>query len=159
VRVRVIALGSEMARDDGAALAAAARLTPDPHVDVVLAGRPGAGLLDLLEPDVPTLVLDVVRQGATPGGVLRLRLEELATATLDGKPISSHGLGVAQAFRLAEALDRPLPRGLFLGIGGQSFEPGDEPTPEVARGVGDLVTAAERAIAELWEGYRCTSTG
>ncbi|MBI4604875.1 MAG: hypothetical protein HY721_23175, partial [Planctomycetes bacterium] len=43
-RTRVVALGNEDARVDGAALAAAARLPPG--LEVVLAGRPGLGLLD-----------------------------------------------------------------------------------------------------------------
>ena len=65
--IRVIGLGSEMARDDGAALEAARRLSSDVDVEVLLAGRPGAGLLDLFDARRPTVLLDVVRTGAPPG--------------------------------------------------------------------------------------------
>jgi hydrogenase maturation protease len=149
VKVRVIALGNEMARDDGAALLAAARLEAGPDVDVVVAGRPGPGLLDLLDPAMPTLLMDVVRQGAEPGALVELGLDELVHAAVDGEPISSHGMGVVQAFRLARALGRALPLGCFLGIGGRDFGPGEKPTAEVAAAIDDLVTAAERAIADL----------
>ncbi len=151
--VRVIALGNAMARDDGAAIAAASKLedATEGQVELLIAGRPGPGLLDLLDPDRPTVLMDVVRRGAAPGALVELGLGELATATIDGKPISSHGMGVAQAFRLAIALGRTLPRGRFVGIGGRDFEPGEAPSAEVARAIDDLVAAARRAISELEE--------
>lgn len=147
--VRVIALGHELASDDGAALVAARRLSDEPGVELVLAGRPGAGLLDLLDPSVPTLLLDVVRLGAAAGAVVEVRLEDLPDASVDAKPLSSHGLGAAEALRLAGALGRALPPGIFLGIGGRRFEPGAVIDPEVEAGIDDLVTAARAAIAAL----------
>ncbi|GAB5545613.1 MAG: hypothetical protein SangKO_053730 [Sandaracinaceae bacterium] len=147
--IRVIGLGSEMARDDGAALEAARRLSSDVDVEVLLAGRPGAGLLDLFDARRPTVLLDVVRTGAPPGAIVELPLADLTHATIDGKPLSSHGLGVAQSLRLAEALGRELPIGIFLGIGGARFDPGDALTPEVEARVDDLVAAARGAIAAL----------
>src|SRR5690606_29930488 len=110
-RVRVLALGNPMASDDGAAIEAAQRVAPRPGVEIVIAGRPGAGLLDLLDPDVPLVLVDVVRMGGKIGSVVELPLAEVQRASVDGKPISSHGFGPAQALALAEALGRPLPRG------------------------------------------------
>lgn len=147
--VRVIALGNRMAGDDGAALVVAERLAGEPDVDLRLAGRPGTGLLDLLDPAVPTLVLDVVRRGAAPGALVELRLDELVRASVEGQSLSSHDLGVADAFRLAEALDRELPDGLFLGMGGETFDPGTELTPHVARRLPDYEIAARAAISAL----------
>ena len=147
--VRVIALGHELASDDGAALLAARRLKGEPGVELVLAGRPGAGLLDLLDPDVPTVLLDVVRLGAAAGSLVELRIEDLAMASIDAKPLSSHGFGAAEAFKLAAALDRRLPPGIFLGIGGRRFEPGTALDPEVEAGIDDLVTATRAAIEAL----------
>ena len=153
MKVRVIALGSRMARDDGAALAVGEALRgardADPALEVVLAGRPGPGLLDLLEEGTPTLLLDAVRHGAAPGQLVRIPRERLTRATFDGRPVSSHGMGVAEALRLAEALARPLPRGIFLGIGGRRFDPGEQPSPEVEAGMADFVEAARAAVAEL----------
>lgn len=145
--VRVIALGSPMNRDDGAAMRAARAL--EGEAEVVLAGRPGPGLLDLLAPTTPTLLLDVVRRGLDPGSLIELDLAELASASVDDGAVSSHGLGPAQAFRLAEALGRELPPGCFLGIGGARFDPGDGLSPEVEAGLDALIEAARGAIAKL----------
>lgn len=147
--VRVIALGNRMACDDGAALVVAERLADEPGVDLRIAGRPGTGLLDLLDPAVPTLLLDVVRHGAAPGVLVELRLAELVRASVEGQSLSSHDLGVAEAFRLAEALGRELPSGLFLGMGGEVFEPGDALSHHVARRLPDYEIAARAAIAAL----------
>ncbi|HJL18932.1 MAG TPA: hydrogenase maturation protease [Sandaracinaceae bacterium LLY-WYZ-13_1] len=147
-RVRVIALGNELAGDDGAALIAARRLAERaPGLEVLAPGRPGPGLLELLDPDRPTVLMDVVRQGVAAGAILELPLDELATAAIDAERVSSHGLGVARALRLAEALDRPLPRGIFVGLGGRRFEPGPRMDPDVEEAIDDLVEAA-RAAAE-----------
>jgi hydrogenase maturation protease len=147
--VRVIALGNAMACDDGAALRAAERLADDPGVEVVLAGRPGPGLLELFDPAVPTVLVDVVRLGCAAGNLVEMSIADVSAATIDGKPLSSHGLGVTQALRLAEALGRPLPRGIFVGIGGRRFDPGDALDPEVEAGVADLVEAIRGAVAAL----------
>jgi hydrogenase maturation protease len=146
--LRVIALGSAMNSDDAAALVAGDRLR-DRGLEIVAAGRPGAGLLELLEPSRPTLILDVVRRGAAPGAVVELPLAELAGAAVAGDGVSSHGLGPADALRLARALGRPLPPGVFLGIGGARFAPGSELSPEVAAGIEALVGAALRAVERL----------
>ena len=147
--VRVIALGNPMARDDGAALLAADRLEGAPGAEVIKAGRAGPKLLDLLDAELPIVLLDVVRRGAPPGAIVELCLSKLTRATIDHEPLSSHGFGVAQSLRLREALGRPAPRGLFLGIGGARFDPGREPTPKVAEGIDNLVAATRAAIESL----------
>ncbi len=150
-RVRVIALGNPMASDDGAAMEAARRIPARLGVEIVLAGRPGPGLLDLLDPEVPTVLMDVVRMGATTGAIIELPIAEVATASIDGKPLSSHGLGVPQAMAMAAALGRSLPRGIFLGLGAREFDPGTELSRDVEVALDDLVTAVEGAIDALLE--------
>lgn len=149
--VRVIALGNPMASDDGAAMEAARRLPPRPGVEVVLAGRPGAGLLDLLDPDIPTVLVDVVRLGVAVGAVLELPLANVEEAAIDGKPLSSHGFGVVQALGLGATLGRPRPRGIFIGFGGRVFEPGTALSHDVAIAVSDLTTAIDAAVDALLE--------
>jgi hydrogenase maturation protease len=158
-KVRVVALGNAHASDDGAALEAARRLRAEDSVEVVLAGRPGAGLLELLEPRLPTVLLDVVRLGAYAGSIIELPLDQVADASIDGHPLSSHGFGVGQALRLARELGRALPRGVFVGIGGARFEPGDARSAEVEARIDALVAAAQGAIDELRRSGACMSTG
>jgi hydrogenase maturation protease len=154
---RVVALGHAFARDDGAALRVAARLR-DEGVEVVLAGRPGPGLLELL--DAPTVLLDVIRHGAAPGELVTLPLASLAEASVAEDTLSSHGLGPAAALKLGAALGRPVPRGLFVGIGGHHFAPGDTLSDEVDAALDAFTTAARDALACVRRGDdECTSTG
>ena len=144
--VRVICLGNLQAADDGAALRAA-DLLENEHV--VRAGRPGAALLDLLDGEGPVVLVDVTRSGAMPGTIHLLGMDELASAAIAGPSVSSHGLGLAEAFELGRALGRPLPPGRFVGVEGARFEPGNELSPAVEAALPALVRAIGEAIAAL----------
>jgi hypothetical protein len=75
--VRLIALGADAAGDDAAALIAARSLQDDDRLELLLAGRPGEALLDLLDTSRPVVLVDVVRTGSNPGHVHQLRLRDL----------------------------------------------------------------------------------
>jgi hydrogenase maturation protease len=144
----VIALGNDDAGDDGAALSAARTLAEE-GVEVVLAGRPGIGLLDLLDPSARTVLLDVVRTGAAPGTLVTLPLDALHAHAVARARVSSHDLGPGEALQLADALGRPLPEGIFVGIEGACFTPGAPLSPGVREGMAALVDAARRAVQTL----------
>lgn len=126
--IRVIALGNHDRGDDAFMLALAEQVcAADPRVELIVAGRPGLGLLELLDTPRPVLVLDVVVSGAEPGS-----LHERALAELPLRPLastSSHGQGPAEVLALALALGRVLPRGELLGIEAACFELGQPPSP------------------------------
>ncbi len=153
MKARIVALGHRFAADDAAALRVGERLAAE-GAEVVLAGRPGVGLLDLL--DRPTVLLDVVRRGARPGELLEIPLSALANASLCEWSVSSHDLGVATTLELGAALGRRLPPGTFLGVGGARFDPSDTLSPEVERALDAFTRAAREALAR-WE-PPCTST-
>jgi hydrogenase maturation protease len=144
----VIALGSPHGGDDEVALTLAQRVARD-DVDLVLAGRPGAGLVDLLDTALPVVLLDVVRSGASPGTLFELPLEELCNRALAIDQISSHGFGPAEALRLAAALGRELPTGRLLGIEGSSFELGADISPQVRAQLPELERRVRAAIDEF----------
>ena len=149
-RVRVIVLGNRHAGDDGAALRAAEIL--DGALDrarVICAGRPGAGLLDLLEGKAPVVLVDVTRSGSAPGTIHRILLAELTEAALAGPNVSSHGFGPGQALQLGRVLGRPVPDGSFVGVEGACFDPGEDLSPEVAAAMPALVAAVREAITAL----------
>ena len=148
-QVRVIALGSEDASDDGAAIAAVRRLRADPDTEIVIAGRPGVGLLDLLDPAVPTVLTDVVAGAGEAGYIHEVPLAALLERALALDPVSSHGLGPVEALRLGRALGRALPPGIFVGIAGARFEPGHSRSKEVERAIDDAVDAIAAAIEAL----------
>ncbi len=161
-RVRVIALGGDLRGDDEAALHVARQLGAQfgrAAIELVLAGRPGPGLVDLLDTDAPVLLLDVVRSGASAGTLLERRIEDLPQISLTGEPLSSHGFGPAEALALARALGRELPRGVFLGIEGERFELGGGLSPGVAERMVDFLAAARAAVMRLQEQEQCTSQG
>jgi hydrogenase maturation protease len=144
--VRVLCLGNPHASDDGAAFAVADALT---EREAIRAGRPGSGLLDLLEGDAPVVLVDATRTGAPAGTVHRLDLAELAGVSQTQPNVSSHGFGPAEALQLGHALGRPLPRGTFVGVEGERFEPGSELSPAVRQALPELVAAVRQAIATL----------
>lgn len=154
LRVRVIALGSPHGGDDEAALRFAAKLAEEcarradgaDAYEVIIAGRPGPGLVDLLDVTRPVVLLDVVRSGAPPGTVHELPLAALVDAALALGQVSSHGFGPAEALRLAAALGRELPRGAFVGVEGTAFELGAPLSPPVTASMGRFAAAARAAI-------------
>lgn len=150
--ILVIALGDEAAGDEAAAIQAA-RCLGDPDVELVVAGRPGEGLLDLLDTPLPVVVADVVRSGANPGHIHQMRLSDVIERAGQYAPISDGHVGPADAFRQAEAKGLALPKGLFLGIEGVSFEPSNELSPQVELCFDELVAALRGAISALraWE--------
>jgi hydrogenase maturation protein HypF len=113
--IRIVGIGSPFG-DDSAGLEAARRLAaaPPPGCEVVIADRPGAGLIDLLAGADSTILIDAVRSGGTPGAIHDIDLSELDR--LDGAFVSSHDLGVGPALKLAAMLGRAPACGRILGI-------------------------------------------
>ena len=145
--MRIIALGNPDAGDDAAAIEAARRLETDYRV--VIAGRPGAGLLDLLDGAGPTVLVDVTRTSQPSGQIIELPLATLADAAIAEPQLSSHGFGPSEALRLGQALGRAVPPGRFVGIEGERFEVGQPLSPAVSAALDDLVAAIRAAAAEL----------
>lgn len=143
MKPRLIALGHPHRGDDGAALKAAAQV----QGEVLLAGRPGAGLLELL--DRPVILCDVVCSGRPPGSIVRMPLSSVAGASLREARSSSHGLGPADALALALALGRELPEGDFVGIEGQDFTAGAGLSAEVEAALPAFVAALQDALERL----------
>lgn len=102
-RARIIAMGQRAAGDDGVGLAILewlrARGVP-PGVELVHAAE-DAALVELLETPAPIVVVDAAL-GTPVGEVLELAPEEIATGSL--LPVSTHGMGIAQAIELARVL-------------------------------------------------------
>jgi hydrogenase maturation protease len=102
-RTRVIALGQRAAGDDGVGLAVLEELrrhgVPE-GIELVHAPEDGA-LITLLETRAAVVLVDAVL-GREPGEVLELAPEELEARGL--RPVSTHGLGAAQAIALARTV-------------------------------------------------------
>ena len=104
---RIIGLGQAAAGDDGVGLVVIERLRreglPD-GIELLEAADPSS-LMPLLETSALVVLVDAVlarRGGPTPGEILVLAPEDLGTREL--RPVSTHGLGVAESIALARAL-------------------------------------------------------
>jgi hydrogenase maturation protease len=132
--ILVLGLGNPLQGDDGVGCrvieALEGRELP-PGVEVMDAGTPGVGLINLLEGRQRAIIVDAAEMGRQPGEVVRFRPEDV-TLTGSTERFSLHRTAVADALALAHALNLPLPEIIVFGV-----QPGyvgwrDELSPEVA---------------------------
>ena len=96
-------------------------------------------LLNILRSDEDLILVDAVVTGAPAGS---LHHWDGVPTVASPSASSTHGLGVAEALRLARVLGRA-PRSLRVyGIEGRQFAPGAPPSPEVMQ-------AAERLAQQI----------
>lgn len=106
------------------------------QTSIVELDRPGARLIRHLAGADAVVLMDAVVGGQVPGTIHRV--DDMALIAADAR-VSSHGLGVASALALADALGALPPRWLLYGI--DIAEASFDRTPSVA------VTAAVRVLA------------
>jgi len=147
-RWTILVCGDASRGDDGAAIAAVARLERcnPPAIRVRRVGQ--------LEPDDLVsavaaggrcLVVDAVR-GVEPGRIVEVPLRRLIAS--DGpQPASSHALPLEIVIGLAEALGADIDRAVFVGIGGRSFELGAGLSPAVIAALDEAAATIEGRIA------------
>lgn len=141
-RTLIAGVGNVLLGDEGIGVHAVRALLCEELPAGVDAVDAGTALADLLGefPQYQTLILvDAVRGGGVPGTLYRMEIgspEELAGA---GRPLSLHEFGVAEALAQARALGVLPPRVVLLGMEPARVSPGVELSPEVARGLQDLV--------------------
>ncbi|MCG8381587.1 MAG: hydrogenase maturation protease [Gammaproteobacteria bacterium] len=149
--MKIIALGNRNAGDDGAAIAAAEQLTLDatPPPEIIFAGRPGTGLLDLLDGNEPVILLDVVQGSGKPGTITTLSLSKLTQRLASSPQTSSHGFGPTEVLSLAQALGRTLPDGYFVGIEGEQFQTGDVFSASIQHTLPQYVSSLQNLLSRL----------
>jgi hydrogenase maturation protease len=115
------------------------------QVEILVSDRPGAGLLELMRGARGVILVDAVRTGARGGTVHRLAGKDI----IAGRPLlSSHGMGVADALALGEALG-DLPEHIVLyGIELENHDLSNAPSAPVLRAVARV---KEAILAELAE--------
>lgn len=161
MRVAILALGSDFNGDDSAGLEAARALQArGAHVEML--GRPGPSLLDWFSPERALVIVDAVRS-IEPGTIVEIPLDSLTQSAVAHRSNSTHGMGVAAAFELAQAMGYPTPEGVFVGVGGATFAQGAAMSAAVRAAIPSLI---ERVLAAVTR-YRdeqsneepCTNTG
>lgn len=134
--MRIICCGNRERGDDGAALLVAERLQELGIEAQIHAGEPLA-LIDAWSGADDVIVVDAVVTGASVGTV-QVWDEQLPSAVASA-PASTHGLGVAEAIKLAQVLHRLPPRLRVYGIEGKKFATGTDVSTEVKQGVENVV--------------------
>jgi hydrogenase maturation protease len=136
----VVGVGQPYAGDDGVGRAVARRLR---ELGVPAAeAADGAELLERLAGATRAVVVDAAVGAGAPGTVLEVAPEALPR---DAAPLSSHGLSVGDAVRLARALDAGLEvRVVAVAIAPPAAGPGLSPAVAAA-----VETAAARARSLL----------
>jgi hydrogenase maturation protease len=147
--VLVVGVGNRYRGDDGAGLAAAARLAEAAGAPVMLLDNAGDGtvLLDVWQRADAVILIDAMRSGAPVGTVRRLHARaadasvDLAAAFGAGRAPrgSTHGVSVAEAVALAQALDCLPQRLVIIGIEGARFDAGIDLSPQVERALDEAV--------------------
>lgn len=155
-RVRLVVCGEPSRGDDGlgpAVLEAVLdELPPAVRARLDVRRRPGLDPVDLLDlaDDTAVIVVDCV-VGVAPGTVVRLPLADLGRTGGPG-PASTHTLPVADVVRLVEAVAGRPPPGVFLGLGGRSFELGAPLSPPVRAALPGFGAALRAEIDGLLDG-------
>ncbi len=149
----VIAVGSELRRDDGAAFAAVGQLRARLREETVAAGdrsrtaaigvaecRDVLSLPGLWAGEAAVVVIDAVRSGAPPGTVHCLDAT-VAPLPAQWSFASSHQVGLAHVIEMARACGR-LPRRLVVvGVEGEDFGFGPGLSAPVAEAIPRLLDA------------------
>jgi hydrogenase maturation protease len=143
----VIGVGNRYRGDDAVGLAAAERLKQLhlPGINVKLCPSGGLGLWEAWQDADSVIIIDAVRGTGVAGEIVRLDRQDLGR--LDGNgTVSSHGFGLGEVVRLAQALDI-LPASLIIyGVEAQNFAPGSALSPEVAAAMDQVVLLVAREV-------------
>jgi hydrogenase maturation protease len=149
-RTVLIGVGNPYRRDDGVgpAFAASLRAHDLPGVSVLISDGEPSRLLDAWAGAGLAIVVDAVR--CEPGIPGRISRRTLHPAPAEGPPpvsqSSTHGLGVAEAVRLAQALDRLPERLVVFAVEAGDIGYGSQLSEAVAASLPDLTRAV---LAEL----------
>lgn len=136
----LIAVGNPYRRDDGVGEALVDALSGRlPGVSVSVADGEPTQLLDAWDgADLAVVVDAVICEPSTPGRIWRTSLGQVAGASAAG---GTHALGIPDAIRLAEVLDRAPKRLVVFAVEAQDLGFG--------HGLSDAVRAALPALASL----------
>jgi hydrogenase maturation protease len=140
-RLLIVGCGNPAAGDDSAGLEIVRRLGELGGCGCELRAEtaPGIELLDLFCLADVILFVDAVTTGGPPG---TLFLTALPSPELEPKSLgslSSHGWGLAEALKLAEALGRTIPRLFLLGIEAGTVAQGAPRSPAIEQAVSRVV--------------------
>lgn len=152
MRTLILGLGNPILSDDAAGLLVARRLFErigGEDVDLIEAAASGLHTVQLLSRYDRAVIIDSTLDRARVGHVRRLEVDELERYPL----LSSHGVGLGQAMRLAQQLGMPLPNPLLIYViaVAEPYTLGERLTPEVERALPSVIRQIASDLIRLWK--------
>lgn len=145
--ILVLGIGNTLLRDEGVGvrvIEAMREMALPPGVELVDGGTAGADLLDIISNRRKVIVIDAVDAGLEPGTILRLHVEDLASA---GRPlVSLHEIALTETLAAARIIGSMPDEVIIWGIQPKDLRPGDVLSAEVASAVPRLV---KRVLVDL----------
>lgn len=140
LEVLVIGVGNMLRGDDGVGPAIIAALAARglPGAQLMICQGDGLQLMETWKRADRVILIDAVTSGGKPGTVYRFDADQQALPA-DLSFSSTHAFGVVEAIELARALDQLPSRLVIYAIEGQRFAIGTGLSPEVGRGLDDVV--------------------
>ena len=105
VALTVIGIGSRLRGDDAVGPLLIDKLAEQANsqLELIDAGSDALGILEYLDGRQDVIIIDACRMGRKPGTLVTFDPAQV-DLILDGDPLSLHGLGLAEALRMAESL-------------------------------------------------------
>ena len=158
-RVRVIGIGQPAAGDDGAGIAVVRLLREHARlpagVEIHETSDPGR-LMALLDGIRRAVLVDALVSDQSPGQIKCLRPEALAR--YPQAPVSSHGVGVAEAIALARALASDT-GGIDIRVVGVTIRPPSGYSRTLSAPVAAALPHAVQLVLDLLAGAKTGSRG
>lgn len=149
-RVRIIGIGNDYRRDDGAGREVARRLrhSASPDAEILEETGEGASLLETWRGAERVILLDAVRSGAAAGTIHRIEAQTDPLPAFFSRR-STHAFGIAEAVELARALNQLPPSLVIFGIEGERFDAGVGLSPAVEKAVAEVSARVRQEIADF----------
>lgn len=156
----VIGVGNAARGDDAAGLRVTQDLRPLVGDRARIVDCPGnvAEILDLWEGQGRVYLIDAVRAGGAPGSWHRLLVRDQPLPS-SLAATSTHGLSIASAVALGQALGRMPDHLVVYGIEAVRFDPGADLSPEVFAGAREVTKALAHELGRPVSGARAPERG
>ncbi len=154
-QLTVIGIGNRLRGDDAVGPLLIDKLSSqtNPGLELIDAGSDALGLLEYLEGHDKMIIVDACKMGKQPGELVCFDPTQASMILVD-EPLSLHGLGLAEALRMAESLHM-LPEDLkIIGIEPYSIQFNGElsaPVQQALKSAIDKVHEEFHRVTELIE--------
>lgn len=133
--IAVVGIGNVLFKDEGLGIHAV-RLIKDEGIDIIEAGTPGFGLLDIVKNYKKVIILDAVDMGKPAGTIGRFSPEQVVSIS---KGFSLHEMGLAEVIKLGTAIGEDFSNVIIFGIQPQDISFGEGLSEAVKKNIPNLI--------------------